>query len=221
MTKRIPLAQRQLPNYSRGEERFHMLSHSLGVLLGLAALPLCLTAARDSYGQVSALIYSISLILLYTMSSIYHGLPLSMGKRVMQVMDHCTIYFLIAGTYTPILLCAIRPHSPLSAWLLLGFVWGFALLGCVFTAIDLKKYEKFSMVCYIGMGWCIVLAGKTALKALSADCLLLLLLGGIAYTVGAALYALGKKRPYIHGVFHVFVLLGSILHLAAVLQAMA
>ena len=129
----------------------------------------------------------------------------------MQVLDHCTIYFLIAGTYTPILLTAIRLVSPGWAWTIFGIVWGFAALATVFTAIDLKKYATFSMICYIGMGWCIVMAAKVTVEALALPGLLLLLAGGIAYTVGAVLYGLGKKHRYMHAVFHLFVLAGSVL----------
>jgi len=129
----------------------------------------------------------------------------------MQVMDHCTIFFLIAGTYTPIVLAAIRPVYPGWGWALFGLVWGMAALGCVFAAIDLKKYASFSMACYIGMGWCIVLAAKPALDTLPLTALLWILLGGISYTLGAVLYGLGKRRKWLHSIFHVFVLLGSVL----------
>ena len=129
----------------------------------------------------------------------------------MQVMDHCTIYFLIGGTYTPILLSSIRKVSAPWAWTIFGIVWGFAALATVFTAIDLKKYSKLSMACYIGMGWCIVIAAKITIEALSLPAFLWILAGGIAYTIGAVLYGLGRKRRYIHSVFHIFVLLGSII----------
>lgn len=151
------------------------------------------------------------MITLYTMSSVYHGLRSPMAKKVLQVLDHCTIYFLISGTYTPILLCCIRPEHPAWAWGLFGIVWGLAAMATVFTAIDLKKYSKLSMICYIGMGWCIVLAAKVAIETIPTAGLLWLLAGGIAYTVGAVLYGLGKKHRYMHSIFHLFVVAGSIL----------
>ena len=151
------------------------------------------------------------------MSSVYHGLRCEMGKKVMQVIDHCTIYFLIAGTYTPILLCGIMRVDKVAAWVIFGVVWGFAALATTLTAIDLKNYQKFSMICYIGMGWCIVLAAKATMEALSVPGIVLLLTGGVAYTVGAVLYGAGKKHRYMHSVFHLFVVAGSILHFFCIL----
>jgi hemolysin III len=145
------------------------------------------------------------------MSSVYHGLRPGTGKKVLQVLDHCTIYFLIAGTYTPILFTAIREVSPGWAWTLFGLVWGLAAMATTFTAIDLKKYSKLSMVCYIGMGWCVVLAIKPTIEAIALPGLLLLLAGGIAYTIGAVLYGIGAKRRWMHSIFHLFVVLGSLL----------
>ena len=168
-------------------------------------------------GVVSGIIYGISLILLYTMSSIYHGFRPNMGKKVLQVLDHCTIYFLIAGTYTPVALCAIRPLFPVWGWLIFGFVWGVSAIAAVFTAIDLKKYAKLSMACYIGLGWCVVLALKPTIASVPTAGLLWLLAGGIAYTVGAVFYGLGHKRRYTHSVFHIFCLVGSGLHILCIL----
>ncbi len=153
--KRTKLADRALPKYTKGEEVFNMVSHIVGGALGIAALVLCVvfSAIRgDAWGVVGSAIYGASLILLYSASSIYHGLNHPMAKKVMQVIDHCTIYFLIGGTYTPILLTAIREHDPVWAWVLFGIVWGLAAMATTLTAIDLKKFSKLSMACYIGMG---------------------------------------------------------------------
>ncbi len=216
---RTKLKDRILPSYTRGEEIFNTISHTVGGGLGVFALVACvvLSAIRgDAWAVTSSAIYGASLIILYTMSSVYHGLSSPMAKKVMQVLDHCTIYFLIGGTYTPILLCSMRPSHPVWAWSMFGIVWGFAILGATFTAIDLKKYSRFSMICYIGMGWSIVMAAKVALKTIPTGALLWLLFGGIAYTVGAVLYGLGKRHRYMHGTFHVFVLIGSILQFMAI-----
>ncbi len=196
-----------------------MVSHIVGGGFGVIALLACLAVAilhRDVWGIVSASIYGGSMITLYTMSSVYHGLHAPMAKKVMQVLDHCTIYFLIGGTYTPILLCCIRPAHPVWAWTLFGIVWGLAAMATVFTAIDLKKYNVLSMICYIGMGWCIVLAAKVAIETIPTAGLLWLLAGGIAYTVGAVLYGLGKKHRYMHSIFHLFVVVGSILQFVCI-----
>ena len=191
-----------------------MISHIAGGGLGVIALVLCVVKsalAENVWGVVSSAIYGAALIVLYTMSSVYHGLRPPMAKKVLQVLDHCTIYFLIGGTYTPILLCAIRKVSPGWAWALFGLVWGLAAMASVFTAIDLKKYAVLSMICYIGMGWCVVLAAKPTIQAVPLPGLIFLLAGGIAYTVGAILSGLGRKHRYVHSLFHLFVVAGSVL----------
>lgn len=218
--KRTKLCDRLLPDYTRGEELFNMISHIVGGALGAVALVLCVLKSAlwgDTWGIVGGTVYGVALILLYSASSIYHGLRPGMAKRVMQVIDHCVIYILIAGTYTPILLCSIRRESPSAAWILFGVVWGLAAAAAALTAVDLKKYRVFSMICYIGMGWSIVFAAGPAIRAIPAAGLLWLLAGGIAYTVGAVLYGAGKRHRYMHSVFHLFVLLGSIMHFVCVL----
>ncbi len=197
-----------------------MVSHIFGGGFGVIALFACLAVAilhHNVWSIVSAAIYGCSMIALYTMSSVYHGLHAPMAKKVMQVLDHCTIYFLIGGTYTPILLCCIRPAHPAWAWVLFGIVWGLAAMATTFTAIDLKKYSVLSMICYIGMGWCIVLAAEVAIETIPLTGLLWLLAGGITYTVGAVLYGLGKKMRYMHSIFHLFVVAGSILQFVCII----
>jgi len=211
---RTALKNRTLPNYTKGEELFNMISHIVGGGLGVVALVLCTVFSaiyKDAWSVVGSAIYGASLIVLYTMSSVYHGLKHPMAKKIMQVLDHCTIYFLIAGTYTPIVLSAIRKVSPAWCWILFSIVWGTAAVATVFTAIDLHKFSKLSMVCYIAMGWCVVLAAKPTLQAVGIEGAAWLLAGGISYTIGAVLYGLGKKHRYMHAVFHVFVVLGSVL----------
>lgn len=217
--KRTKLADRVLPKYTAGEEQLNMVTHIIGGGLGVIALVLCVLFSalhRNVWGVVGSAIYGATLILLYTTSSIYHGLHAGLAKKVFQVLDHCTIYLLIAGTYTSILFSSIRPVSPTWAWVIFGIVWGCAALATVFTAIDLKKYSKFSMCCYIGMGWCILLAAKTAIEAIPLPGLLWLLFGGIAYTVGAVLYGIGKKHRYVHSVFHIFVLAGTVMQFISI-----
>lgn len=191
-----------------------MISHIVGGGLGIVALVLCVVISSlngNAWSVCSSAIYGTSLVILYTMSSVYHGMRPPFAKKVMQVLDHCAIYFLIAGTYTPILFCSIRKVAPVTAWVLFGVVWGFAAMATVFTAIDIKKYEKLSMTCYIGMGWCIAFAAKTIIVAMPLPGLVFLLLGGVAYTVGAVIYGVGKKYRYMHSVFHLFVIMGSVL----------
>lgn len=218
--KRIKLKDRVLPDYTKGEEIFNMVSHIVGGGFGIIALVLCVVFAAiygDVWAVVSSAIYGASMVILYTMSAVYHGLRPNTAKKVMQVIDHCTIYLLISGTYTPVALCAIRRVSPGWGWALFGVVWGISALAIVFTAIDLKKYSKLSMICYIGLGWCIVFAVKPAVDSIPAGGLVWLFVGGVAYTLGAVLYGLGKKKRYMHSMFHLFVLLGSICHFICIL----
>lgn len=217
---RTKLADRRLPDYTAAEEFLNTTSHIIGGAFGVFALVLCVVwscIVGDAWAVVSSAIYGASLVLLYTMSSVYHGLRPPMAKKVMQVIDHCTIYFLIGGTYTPVVLCAIRRVSPAWGWTLFGIVWGFAILATVFTAIDLKKYRVLSMICYLGMGWCVLLATKQVLQAIALPGVYLLFAGGVAYTIGSILYGLGKKHRYMHSVFHVFVVVGSVLQFLCIL----
>lgn len=219
--ERTKLKDRMLPVYTKGEEIFNMTSHIVGGALGVVALVLCVVFAalrNNVYGVVSGAIYGATMIILYTMSSIYHGLkPNLTAKKVFQVIDHCSIFLLIAGTYTPISLCSLREYSPALGWTIFGVIWALAALGIVFNSIDLKKYKIFSMVCYLGMGWCIIVAAKPAWAAVGAFGMNMILIGGILYTIGAVFYGFGKKKKYIHSVFHIFVVLASILHFLSIL----
>ena len=219
--KRTKLSDRQLPDYSRGEEIMNMVTHIVGGAVGVVALTLCVIFAAlhgNPWGVVTSAIYGSAMVTMFTISSVYHGLKPTLGKKVMQVLDHCTIYFLIAGTYTVILLSAIRPENPVLAWVLFGFEWGMVALATTLTAIDLKKYRVFSMICYIGMGWAIIPFVRVIWQVLTPAGFWLLLSGGIAYTVGAVLYGIGSKKKWMHSVFHIFVDLGSLLHFLCVLM---
>lgn len=213
--KRTCLRDRMLPDYTRGEEIFNSVSHIVGGGLGLIALIACLWRAilhRSAWGIIGSAVYGLSFIQLYTISSVYHALKPGTAKKVLQVLDHCSIYLFIAGTYTPIMLSKLRPAHPGWAWTLMGIVWGFAALAIVFTAIDLKKYAVFSMVCYLGMGWCVLMAIKPLMQVISGAGLALLVAGGVTYTIGAVLYGIGSKKRYIHSLFHLFVVAGSVMH---------
>ena len=212
--KRTKLADRALPNYTKGEEIMNMVTHIVGGAFGIAALVLCIVKSalhHNMLGLTGSIIYGVSMINLYTMSSVYHGLHPNMGKRVLQVLDHCSIYFLIVGTYTPVLLSSFVPVYPAIGWGLLAAEWTLAILATVLTAIDLHNYRIFSMICYIGMGWGIVLFLKQTLELIGTAGFLFLLAGGIAYTIGAVLYGLGSQKHWMHSVFHIFVVLGSVL----------
>ena len=217
--KRIPLRSRVLPHYSHGEEVMNMVTHIVGGALAILTLVLCLVRAVQHGGVqniICATVYGCSMIAVYTMSSIYHGLHPGTGKKVMQIIDHCTIYFLIAGTYTPIVVCALAPDYPAIGWGLFLFQWALAITATVLTAIDLKRYRVFSMVCYIGMGWSVILFLPQTITALSPIGFGFLLAGGIAYTIGAILFGIGRKVKWMHSVFHLFVIAGSMLQMITV-----
>ena len=168
--KRTKLSDRQLPDYSRGEELMNMITHIVGGALGVIVLLTCVVRAalnQNYYGIVSCTIYGTTFITMFTISSVYHGLKPGMSKKVMQVIDHCTIYVLIAGTYTPIVLASIAPKYPALGWTLFGVEWGLAALAMTLTAIDLKKYNVFSMICYIGMGWAVIPFAKQTLEVMN------------------------------------------------------
>ena len=219
--KRTKLADRILPTYTKGEEIFNMVSHIVGGVAGIATIVLCSVFAGikgNAYGVVSGVIFGVSMLFLYTMSSIYHGLkPEGKAKKVFQVLDHCSIFLLISGSYTPFALCTLREYSTALGWVIFGVIWGFAALGITLNAIDLKKYKVFSMICYLAMGWCIIVRGDLLPQLLGIPGFALLLAGGLVYTLGAVLYGVGKKHKYIHSLFHICVFLGNLLHVLCVL----
>ena len=220
MKKLTKLADRPLPDYTKGEEVMNMTTHIVGGAIGILALILCVGGAvrnRNALDVTGALIYGISMVVLYTISSVYHGLCPSNGKRVMQVIDHCSIYFLIAGTYTPIMLSAFVPVYPAIGWGILIAEWLLAALATTLTAIDLRNFRVFSMICYIAMGWGIIFFLPQTLQLMSLPGFLLLLSGGIAYTIGAILYGIGVKRRWMHSVFHIFVVIGSLLQFLSII----
>lgn len=218
---RTKLADRILPDYTKGEEIFNMVSHIVGGALGVVATVLCVIfAARHNnvYGVVSSAIYGATMIILYTMSSLYHGLsPNLKAKKVFQVLDHCAIFLLIAGSYTPFALCTLREENVAIGWSIFGIIWAMAILGIVLNAIDLKKYKVFSMICYLVMGWCIIFRVNLLPTLLGKTGFALLILGGVIYTVGAILYGLGKKHRYMHSVFHLCIFIGSLLQFFCIL----
>jgi len=204
------------PRYRRKEEIVNTLSHGMGVVLsvvGLAVLTTLATIHGSVWHVVGCTIYGATLVLLYLASTLYHGLPLSRAKVVLQSLDHSAIYLLIAGTYTPFTLVNLRGPW---GWSLFGIVWGLALLGILSRAKVLNRRPAISIVFYIAMGWVAVIAVKPILAVIPLGCLLLLLIGGVAYTAGVIFYA-WERLPYNHAVWHVFVLAGSTFQFFAVL----
>ncbi len=216
---RTPLKDRSFPDYSRREELFNSVSHACGVVVALVLMWIAVRAAmqcRKPYALVSSVVYVSSLLVMFLVSSVYHGLPKGMPKQVMRVVDHCNIFVTIAGTYTPIMMLGVLPINPAMAWSILAVEWGVAVIGVVLNAIDLKKYAKFSMVCYLAMGWCVVISLKDTVAAMTWPGFSYILGGGVAYTIGAVLYLIGKRKPYRHFVFHLFVLLAAVIQFVGI-----
>ncbi|MET0116311.1 MAG: hemolysin III family protein [Sedimenticola sp.] len=202
--------------YSLGEEIAHTITHGVGALLSIAGLAI-LVAFSTLYGDVwhitSCSIYGATLILLYTSSTLYHGIPLPRAKRILRQIDHAAIFVLIAGTYTPFTLVNLRGGW---GWTLFGLVWGIAIAGVVMELVMRKRYRRLSIALYLGLGWLVVIAIEPMLSRVDTGGLVLLLVGGLCYSLGVIFYV-WRSLAYHHAVWHLFVLAGSIFHFFAVL----
>lgn len=207
----------KIPMYSLGEELISAISHGIGAALGIAALVLCIIISAthgSAAGVVSSCIYGTSLIILYTISTLYHSFKSGIkAKKVFRILDHCSIFLLIFGSYTPVALVTLKGTV---GWIIFSVILASAIIGIVLNSIDLEKYKKISMVCYLVMGWTIILAIKPMIKLVDFNGIMFLVLGGIVYTIGAIIYGLGKKIKYMHSIWHFFVLGGSVLQFFAI-----
>ena len=215
MEMRMDKAKEYLPHYTLGEEIFNSVSHGVGVALACVGFGILIVLSAlygDAWAVSSSIVYSFSLFALYLASTLYHACPNRRVKGVLQVLDHCSIFLLIAGTYTPYTLITLRGAL---GWTLFGVVWGAAIVGVVLNAIDVQKYSRISMVCYVAMGWVVVLAIRPLMASLAWNGLVLLALGGVFYTVGIVFYVI--RRSYMHSIWHLFVLAGSVCHYLSIL----
>lgn len=210
----VSKTQNKVKFYTLGEEITNSITHGIGALLGVAGLVILLVFSSGAWEAVSSSIYGASMIMLFTMSTLYHALSNEKAKKVFRIFDHTSIFFLIAGTYTPITLVLLNGAL---GWVLFGIVWAAAIVGIVLNSISIERFKKFSMICYIASGWCIVIAIYPLIKAIATGGLVLLVLGGVAYTLGIIFY---KKKTvrYMHAIWHVFVLLGAILQYFSILK---
>lgn len=203
-----------LPFYTVIEEVLNSVSHGIGAVFAvLAMIVLIMYSPIDPKSVACLSIYSCTLLTLYIISTLYHAIFAGKAKKIFQTLDHCSIFILIAGTYTPI--CLIMMNN-IFGLILSIVVWMAAIVGIVLNLIDVKRFSKVSMACYIGMGWVVIFAFKPLIDSVSRSQMWLLIYGGIAYTVGAIIYALGKRVKYMHAIWHIFVLLGSGLHFAMI-----
>lgn len=206
----------KLPNYNLCEELLSAISHGLGCLLSIAALVLCTVFSaihHNVYAVISSVIYGSCSIILFTMSTLYHSLKPNDAKRVFRVLDHDSIFLLIAGTYTPFALVALPKTL---GWIVFGVNWLCAIIGITLNSINIQKYKKLSMVLYLVMGWMILFTIKSLVKSVDIPCIYLMLSGGFIYTIGTIFYVIGKKKKYMHSIFHFFVLAASILFFFAI-----
>jgi len=196
--------------YTKTEELWNTYSHGVGILLSIIALVLLLSfdTEKNAFSTLSILLYGISLIVLYTASTIYHAVRSSTLKRIFQKVDHICIYLLIAGTYSPVVLISLEDSA---GWLIFWIVWGIAAVGTLLKVFFTGKFEIISVLLYLVMGWLIILDFQALMDVQTQAGILLLALGGLFYTVGIVFYAI-EKIPYNHAIWHFFVLAGSIFH---------
>jgi len=203
--------EKQPPQYGLGEEIANSITHGAGAILaviGLIALILYSGNYRDAWRVVGFSVFGASLFTLYLSSTLYHAFPNGRIKHFLRLMDHSAIFLLIAGTYTPVLLVAMRGPW---GWTLFGLIWALALVGLIFELAFLGRFKKISLAIYIGMGWLAVIAIKPMLTMLPDGLLTYIVIGGLLYTGGIVFYV-SKRLPYHHAIWHVFVLAGSVLH---------
>lgn len=219
--KRTKLDDRRLPGFSRGEEIANMITHIAGGAFGIAALVLCCVFAvrRQNYwGLAGGIIYGVMLIYLYTISSVYHGITPERAKKVMQVLDHCSIFGLILGSYFPILLTGVREQNKVIFYIVLALVCVGTCVCVPFTAIDFKRYEKICMSGYFVIGWSALLMLYPLYKAYGIEMILWLIGGGAVYSLGMIFFAFGRKKKYFHTIFHLFILGGTALQFIAIFK---
>ncbi len=199
-----------IPKYTLGEEIVNAISHGIGAGLAIAALVLLIIRANSAIGVVTGVIYASIMIILYIISCIYHALsPRLKGKKVLRVLDHCNVLLMVAGTYTPICLSLLGGGL---GWIVFGIVWGITILAIILNCIDIEKYKRVCLACNLLLGWAALIIIKPLIEVCPVNGLILLVSGGIVYSIGAILYGLGKKKRYAHSVFHFFVIGASVLH---------
>ncbi len=216
---RTKLEDRLLPNYTRGEEIFNMVSHIVGGSFGVIVLSLCVTVSalhRNNWGIAGGAVYGAMTIFLYTVSSVYHGLRPERAKKIMQVLDHCMIYAMIVGTYAPILLTGLREKKPLLAIILGVVILSMTAVGVTFTAIDFHRYKVLATGGYFVIGWSALFSIKSIAQTFGNGLVFWLVAGGGVYTLGRIFFALGIKRRWHHSVFHIFIVVGSVLQFVGI-----
>lgn len=198
------------PKYSLGEELVNSISHGVGAGLAIAALVLLCIRAHSALGVVCGILYSVILLVMYVISCIYHALSYKCrGKKVLRTLDHINVLLMVAGTYTPICLCMLKGWV---GWLSFGIVWFVTIIAIIFNAVNVEKYQFLALISNLILGWGAIIIFKYLMASCPMNGIILLVSGGVVYTLGAILYAIGHKIPYMHSIFHFFVIAASILH---------
>ena len=207
------MAKISIPNYTLGEELVNSISHGVGALLSIPALILMIIKADTGKEIFLCTIFGTSMILLYTMSCIYHALARNRGKKVLRVLDHCNVYLLVWGTYIPVTLLAVGGTL---GWVLFGIVSTISIVGITFSAINVDKFSVVAVICHLVNGWSILFGVKAIIANVGTKGLLFMLIGGILYSIGSILYGVGSKVKYMHSIFHFFCLFGTLFHFLAI-----
>lgn len=200
------------------EERFNAISHgitALAAIVGFVILVILGNSSEKSFTLFSAIIYGLSLVSLFTFSTLYHGLRNEKAKKVFQILDHCGIYILIAGSYTPVLLVSIGGTT---GWVIFGVQWTVVLIGIVIKIFYTGKFDNISTLMYAVMGWMIVIRWQELVDSIPGAALTLLIAGGISYTVGIVFYLIGTRIKFSHFMWHLFVIAGSLFHYIMIVE---
>ncbi len=204
-----------IPNYTVKEEKINSLSHIAGAFFGIAAMIISIIISfrnNSAVSMFSSFIYGGSLIALFSVSGIYHGLKISNAKRIFRVIDHCAVFILIAGSYTPILLCGVRLIDAQAGYIMFAAVWALSIAGVILNTVNFNKFKNVTLICCILTGWVVLWEIYPLYLNFGKEPIILLVAGGLCYTAGSLLYAIGKKKKYFHSIFHFFVLAGSVIH---------
>ncbi|MBR3767316.1 MAG: hemolysin III family protein [Clostridia bacterium] len=217
----MKLSKVNLPTYTKGEEIFNAVSHGMGVPLGILSCIFCLLKATDTNAYLGAIIFAVSVVVLYTCSTLYHSLKKSDAKKIMRLLDHSTIFILITGTSIALTVICVYPYNKILAIVMSTVSFLLSTIGTALTFIDQEKYKKVQMTLYMIVGWISAVLIYPIYKncANGAQIISLIIAGGIIYTVGTAFYAVGKKKKYFHSIFHIFVLSGTLLHFFSIYAA--
>lgn len=203
-----------LPVYTQREELFNMISHIIGIFIGLGVITVSIFNYHSEMGMIGGIIFGFSLIVLYLASSIYHGTSVTnvAEKKIYRLMDHCSIFILIAGTCSPFILSQIAKTSNQTEWIFYALIWLFAATGITLLCINMKKFKSITIVMYVIMGGLLAFRADELAGTIGNTGIFLLLTGGVIYLIGLLFYGLGSKKEWMHSVFHVLCLVGSVFH---------